>query len=209
METPRNLDRLFGRLAEALKGTARKLRREKPPAMIGLPPSARGLKAIPDDIEEHAKDFAARYWEPLEAIARKRMREVGVPEDRIGMLDTDNDFRLAAFHPHRTVGGEVHHQTGRIAYNKPEAQAKGIERYAFSNALRLRFRLVSPVPAYSDEKSGAPIQRCSTIQVRGGGRRKSAQTGMPSKIRPLPARACTRLCGSTSMLPRSRTAAAT
>jgi len=114
METPRNLDRLFGRLAASLRAIAGKLRREKPPVMLGLPPSARSLKAIPDDIEEHAKDFAGRYWEPLEAIARKRMREVGVPEDRIGMLDADNDFRLAAFHPHRTVGGEVHHQTGRI-----------------------------------------------------------------------------------------------
>jgi hypothetical protein len=114
METPRNLDRLLGRLAEALKGIARKVRRQKPPAMIGLPPSARGLKVIPDDIKEHAKDFAARYWEPLEAIARKRMREVGVPEDRIGMLDTDNDFRLAAFHPKRLDGGGVHPPTGRI-----------------------------------------------------------------------------------------------
>jgi hypothetical protein len=114
METPRDLGRLVGRLAEALKRITGKLRREKPPAMTGLPPSARGLKAIPDDIEEHAKDFAARYWGPLEGIASKRMREVGVPEDRIGMLDTDNDYRLAAFHPHRTVGGEVHHQTGRI-----------------------------------------------------------------------------------------------
>lgn len=114
METPRDLGRLVGRLAEALKRITGKLRREKPPAMTGLPPSARGLKAIPDDIEEHAKDFAARYWGPLEGIASKRMREVGVPEDRIGMLDTDNDYRLAAFHPHRTMGGEVHHQTGRI-----------------------------------------------------------------------------------------------
>ena len=114
METPRNLDRLLGRLAETLKGIASMVRREKPPAMIGLPPSARGLKVIPDDIKEHAKDFAARYWEPLEAIARKRMREVGVPEDRIGMLDTDNDFRLAAFHPKRLDGGGVHPPTGRI-----------------------------------------------------------------------------------------------
>ncbi len=114
METPRDLDRLLGRLAEALKGIAGKLRREKPPAMIGLPPSARGLKVIPDDIVDHAKDFAARYWELLEAIVRKRMREVGVPEDRIGMLDTDNDFRLAAFHPKRAEGGGVHPPTGRI-----------------------------------------------------------------------------------------------
>ena len=114
MELRRDLGRLLGRLADVLKRIAAKLRRGKPPAMIGLPPSERGLKAIPDEIEEHAKDFAARYWELLEAIARKRMREVGVPEDRIGMLDTDNGFRVAAFHPHRTVGGEVHHQTGRI-----------------------------------------------------------------------------------------------
>src|SRR5208283_959576 len=41
-----------------------------------------------------------------------------------------------------------------VACNKPEAQAKGIERYVFSKALRLRFRLVSP--------AGAPIQLCST-----------------------------------------------
>ena len=44
---------------------------------------------------------------------------------------------------------------GEVACNKPEAQAKGIERYAFSNALRLHFRLVSPVPAHSDGKSGS------------------------------------------------------
>ena len=130
MDTPRHSGRFLGRLVEALKGIAGKLRRQKPPAMIGLPPSARGLKAIPDDIEEHAKDFATRYWEPLEAIARKRMREVGVPEDRIGMLDADNDFRLAAFHPHRTVGGEVHHQTGRINLDAgifmPDLLAEGL-----------------------------------------------------------------------------------
>src|SRR5262245_27544138 len=60
------------------------------------------------------KDFVARYWDLLEAIARKRMREVGVPEDRIGMLDVDNDFRLAAFHPQRLDGGGMHPPTGRI-----------------------------------------------------------------------------------------------
>jgi hypothetical protein len=50
MEARRQRDRLLDRLAEAFKGITSKLRREKPPAMIGLPPSARGLKAIPDDI---------------------------------------------------------------------------------------------------------------------------------------------------------------
>ncbi len=82
--------------------------------MIGLPPSARGLKPIPDDPDEHAKGFARRYWDLLEAIARNRMRYVGVPDDRIGMLDTDNGYRLAAFHTERLDGGGVHPPTGRI-----------------------------------------------------------------------------------------------
>jgi len=47
------------------------------------------------------------------------------------------------------------------------------------------------------------------VQVRGGGRRRIAQAGMPSKMMTIPNRACMRLCGSTSMFPRSRTAAAT
>jgi hypothetical protein len=119
MEPPRRISGLLTRLGEAAKGLAAKLRRENPPVeppptMIGLPPSARGLKAIPGDIEEHAKDFATRYWEPLEAIARKRMREVGVPQDRIGMIDGDFNYRLAAFHPRQTDGGGVHPPTGRI-----------------------------------------------------------------------------------------------
>jgi hypothetical protein len=114
METQTGLGRLLRRIAEAFERTARKLRREKPAAMIGLAPSARGLKAIPDSVEEHARDFSKRYWVLLEAIARKRMRDVGVPEDRIGMLDPDNDFRIAAFHPEQLAGGGVHPSTGRI-----------------------------------------------------------------------------------------------
>jgi hypothetical protein len=142
MDSPRHLNPLFGRLANTLKRIAGKLRRGKPPAMIGLSPSARGLRAIPDDIEEHAKDFAARDWELLEAIARKRMREVGVPEDRIGMIDTDNDFRLAAFHPHRTMSGEVHHQSGRINLDAgifiPELLAEGMTPEVLSMHARSR-----------------------------------------------------------------------
>ena len=64
-------------------------------------------------------------------------------------------------------------------FDKPEAQAKvknsfnpigpsltsldsqtGRRNNLDTHALRLRFRLVSPVPADSDEKSGAPVQRC-------------------------------------------------
>src|SRR5271157_5182402 len=87
---------------------------DPPPAVIGLSPPVRGLKPIPEDIDEHLVDFCTRYWEPLEEIAKKRMREVGVPEERSGMLDVDNDYRLAVFHPKQLDGGGVHPPTGRI-----------------------------------------------------------------------------------------------
>jgi hypothetical protein len=45
---------------------------------------------------EHAEDFAGRYLDLLDAIARKRMRDMGLLEVRLGMLDPDHDFRLAA-----------------------------------------------------------------------------------------------------------------
>jgi hypothetical protein len=114
MEPSHPIFRLFARISEGAQFITAKLRRAKPPGRIGTPPSARGLKAKPEDLGEHAQDFAVRYWDLLEAIARKRMREVGVPEDRIGMLDVDNDFRLAAFHTKRLDGGGVHPPTGRI-----------------------------------------------------------------------------------------------
>ena len=41
-------------------------------------------------------------------------KKVGVPEDRIGMIDPDFNYRLAAFHPLWTDGGGVHRPTGRI-----------------------------------------------------------------------------------------------
>ena len=43
-----------------------------------------------------------------------------------------------------SIALENANDAGEVACNKPEAQAKGIERYVFSNNLRLRFRLVSP-----------------------------------------------------------------
>ena len=64
METPRHPGRLVSRLVEALKGIAAKLRREKPPAMVGLPPSARRLTGRPADPALHAKEVA-REWEDV------------------------------------------------------------------------------------------------------------------------------------------------
>jgi hypothetical protein len=106
--------RWISRIRAAAKGLVARLRHKSPPAMIGTPPSARELSAIPADPVEHARDFALRYYEPLEAVTRKRMRQLGIPEDRIGMLDPEFDFRIAAFHPTELDGGGVHPPTGRI-----------------------------------------------------------------------------------------------
>ena len=64
--------------------------------MIGTSPSTRKPPAIPADPVVHAKDFALRYCELPEAIARVRMREACVLEDRIGMLDADFNTRWTA-----------------------------------------------------------------------------------------------------------------
>ena len=122
MEPLHPIGRLFNWIVSAAKGLSGKLAREKPvdppPAMIGLPPSARGLNPIPENIDEHLVDFCTRYWEPSVEIAKKRMREVGVPEERIGMLDVDNDYRLAVFHPKQLDGGGVHPPTGASIWTR-------------------------------------------------------------------------------------------
>jgi len=50
---------------------------------------------------------------------------------------------LGLFSSARSIAVEIANDAGVVACNKPEAQAKGIERYVLLNALRLRFRLVS------------------------------------------------------------------
>ncbi|HZW30552.1 MAG TPA: hypothetical protein VFF52_07590 [Isosphaeraceae bacterium] len=76
------------------------------PPSIPRPPLAKA-EPIPADPAEHAKDFSLRYYEPIERCVRERMRQLGVPEDKIGMIDPDCDYRLAAFHPLETNGGGV------------------------------------------------------------------------------------------------------
>src|SRR5260370_13938064 len=42
------------------------------------------------------------------------MRHLGIPEAKIGMIDPEFAFRIAAFHPPQLDGGGVHPPTGRI-----------------------------------------------------------------------------------------------
>ncbi len=100
----RRLSRLFTRSAEAAKGI---FRREKPPAMIGLPPSARGLTGRPANIAEHAS-VVAREWEDVaEAYVQKTMRELGVTEQRIGRRITNVAVLSGLFFRRRQEGART------------------------------------------------------------------------------------------------------
>ena len=56
--------------------------------------------------------FARDWADLLEAYARRRMREVGVREDLIGVPDLDGAIEQRAFFPHESEGGHNIHQRG-------------------------------------------------------------------------------------------------
>jgi hypothetical protein len=103
MEAPRHPGRFLGRLAEALKGIAGKLRRKKPPAMIGTPPSRQ--PPIPADPAEHAVQFAHEWVDVADSYVQKRMHELGIPEHQIGAIDYGQGGMRRAFEPHEKRGG--------------------------------------------------------------------------------------------------------
>jgi len=75
------------------------------PAMIGLPPSARGLTGRSKAIAEHASQVA-REWEDVgERYVRRRMKALGVPDNQIGQPDYGGDGRLRVFDPYEVQGG--------------------------------------------------------------------------------------------------------
>jgi hypothetical protein len=80
---------------------------EPSPGMIGEPPSARGLPAIPADPAEHAVRSAREWQDVAETYARRRMRALGIPKDRIGSNDHKHGLSQAAFNPYEGIGGSV------------------------------------------------------------------------------------------------------
>ncbi len=74
-----------------------------PPAMIGTPPSQR--PAIPGDPAEHAIRFAREWQDVAESYVQRRMRELGIPEDRIGAIEHAKGGVRRAFDPDGRDGG--------------------------------------------------------------------------------------------------------
>jgi hypothetical protein len=131
MKTPRRRCRFFGRLADALKDIAGrlKLRHGKPPAMIGLPPSARGLTGGPADPAAHAKEVAREWEDVAESYIQGRMRQLGIPDHQIGAPDYQRGALRRAFLCEETKGG-TNDFAGRVYVDSgvlnPELNAEAI-----------------------------------------------------------------------------------
>jgi hypothetical protein len=72
--------------------------------MAGEPPSAR-YPAIPADPAEHAVRVAREWQDVAEIYVRRRMRELGVPEARIGSSDHLRRIGRRAFFADEDTGG--------------------------------------------------------------------------------------------------------
>ncbi len=157
METPRHP----GRLVEALKGIAAKLRREKPPAMVGLPPSARGLTGRPADPALHAKEVAREWEDVAESYIQERMRQLGIPDHQIGAPDYQRGSVRRVFLADEAIGGS--YGTGRrlfvdsgVLNPKLNAEVIGSEASKVWAKARLRDRIEAVIVHEHLEAQGIP-----------------------------------------------------
>ncbi len=161
METPRHPGRLVGRLVEALKGIAAKLRRDKPPAMVGLPPSARGLTGRPANPALHAKEVAREWEDVAESYIQERMRQLGIPDHQIGAPDYQRGSVRRVFLPDEAIGGS--YGTGRrlfvdsgVLNPKLNAEVIGSEASKVWAKARLRDRIEAVIVHEHLEAQGIP-----------------------------------------------------
>ncbi len=157
METPRHP----GRLVEALKGIAAKLRRDKPPAMVGLPPSARGLTGRQADPALHAKEVAREWEDVAESYIQERMRQLGIPDHQIGAPDYQRGSVRRVFLPDEAIGGS--YGTGRrlfvdsgVLNPKLNAEVIGSEASKVWAKARLRDRIEAVIVHEHLEAQGIP-----------------------------------------------------
>ena len=161
METPRHPGRLVGRLVEALKGIAAKLRRDKPPAMVGLPPSARGLTGRPANPALHAKEVAREWEDVAESYIQERMRQLGIPDHQIGAPDYQRGSVRRVFLADEAIGGS--YGTGRrlfvdsgVLNPKLNAEVIGSEASKVWAKARLRDRIEAVIVHEHLEAQGIP-----------------------------------------------------
>ena len=76
-----------------------------PPGMIGPPPSARGGR--PADIAAHASQVAREWRDVGQSYVQRRMKELGIPKDKIGADDPRAGKPWRAFDPDEKTGGSV------------------------------------------------------------------------------------------------------
>jgi hypothetical protein len=162
MRTPRRLNRLFMRLGEAVQELAGKIRPKTEAAgMIGLPPSARGLTGRPADPALHAKEVAQEWEDIAEAYIQKRLRELGIPEHKIGAPDYEKGGVRRVFISEETKGG-TNDRAGRLYVDSGvlnvelNAEVIGPEATKIWANARLRDR-IEAVTAHEDlEARGVP-----------------------------------------------------
>jgi hypothetical protein len=149
----------IARVRAAAKGLAARLRRQPRPAMVGTPPSARKIPAIPADPAEHAVQFAHTWADRLEHHVEGRMHALDIPEHQIGASDLEHGVPWRVFFPHeRTGGGNV--PGGRITVYSgvlnPELNAEKYgPRYAsLWKKARLRDRIDSIIVHEYEEAKG-------------------------------------------------------
>ena len=76
---------------------------KEPAGMIGTPPS----KRRPNDSARHAVESAREWEEVCESYLRRRMRELGIPRDKIGAIDPYRRKPWHTFDVDGTVGGNI------------------------------------------------------------------------------------------------------
>ena len=136
--------------------------------MIGTPPSARGLTAIPGDPADHAVQFAHAWADRLEHHVEGRMHSLNIPEHQIGASDLEHGVPWRVFFPlERTGGGNV--PGGRITVDSgvlnPELNAEMYgEQYAsFWKHARLRDRIDSIIVHEYEEANGVSHEEAVSL----------------------------------------------
>ena len=149
----------IARVRAAAKGLAARLRRQPRPAMVGIPPSARKIPAIPADPAEHAVQFAHTWADRLEHHVEGRMHALDIPEHQIGASDLEHGVPWRVFFPHDAPGGG-NVPGGRITVDSgvlnPELNAEKYgPRYAsLWKKARLRDRIDSIIVHEYEEAKG-------------------------------------------------------